>query len=202
MNVSVVSAQEKKVPKPLKEPDRERLIREVDELPGELPPPPPPAPVKISEEEKENILQFYQQIDPNIEVKVQRLQATDPRGLEKQYQKMYREYMFLKRLQEEETDRYNEAIELRRLSVKADEKARAYHQSETEAQKLQIKTDLREILDKLFDLREKERAAEAERIEKRLEHLRQEMQERRTNKAQIVENRLNQMVGKGYLYEW
>ena len=65
-----------------------------------------------------------------------------------------------------------------------------------------MKKELKKVLYQLFDLREKERAQEMERIQERLARLHKEMEERKKHKDQIVENRLNELTGKGYLYEW
>jgi DNA repair exonuclease SbcCD ATPase subunit len=191
-----LQAQEKVVPKPVKEREFKYQVAE------ELPPPPPPAPVKLNEKDKEQLVQFYSAIDPEVEGNLLELKTMNPSDYEYQLQRMYREYIFLRRLEKEEPARYEEALALRRISVQAEKTAQTYHKSESDADRSQLKNELREILSKLFDLKEKERAAEVERIQERLSTLQREMTERRKNKVTIVENRLNQLLGKGYLYEW
>ena len=104
--------------------------------------------------------------------------------------------------QVEEPERYQEAIELRKFSRESTRLAETFRKSESENEREKIKKELYQILNQLFDLREKEKELEVERIKKNLERLQKEIQERKTNKEQIIQQRMNQLTGKSRLYEW
>ena len=200
-----VWGQEKLVPMGELEPIMEYEVNKND--PGfdgsrMLPPPPPPAWVKLSDEDEQKIIQFSSTIDPNVRVNLENLKNENPDRYGRKIQRLYREYVFLKRLEEEEPQRYQEAIDLRKLSARADKLAEKYKKSDNDTERKQLKTDLKQILTNVFDLREKERFAEIDRIRTRLERLQTEMKERRENKNEIVENHLNKIIGKDHLYEW
>ena len=63
-------AQEKIVPREVEERQREGLIREPREIREERLAPLPPAPVMLSEEDKEELSEFFKQIYPDIRVEL------------------------------------------------------------------------------------------------------------------------------------
>ena len=91
---------------------------------------------------------------------------------------------------------------MRRLEAGTEKMAELYHRSDDEAEQKKIESDLRATLGQLFDLREKEKVQEIDRIRGRLERLEQEMKERRKNRDMIITNRLNELTGKRSYYEW
>ncbi len=190
-------AQEKLI---LKEetPKAEAII--VDEL--EVPLPPPPAGVKLSEDELETLMEFYQQIDPDIRTKLAKLKLEEAYLYQHKIAHLYHEQEYLSRLEKEVPERYKEAIEMRRLEAGTEKMAELYHRSDNESEQKKIESDLRATLGQLFDLREKEKVQEIERIRGRLERLEQEMKERRKNRDMIITNRLNELTGKRSYYEW
>ena len=195
-------AQEKIVPREVEERQREDLIREPREIREERLAPPPPAPVMLSEEDKEELSEFFKQIYPDIRVELKEMESTNPAAYDKKMQRLYREYIFLKRIEREEPERFSEAIELRKLSEEVNSIAEKYKKTQSESEKNGLKIQLNGTLSKLFDLRENERALEIDRIKERLSQLQQEMDERQKNKEQIIQKRLNELIGKDYLYDW
>jgi len=197
MQTGTLSAQEKLI---LKEevPEAEAVI--IDER--ELPLPPPPAGVKLSEDELETLMEFYQQIDPDIRLKLAKLKLEEAYLYQHKIAHLYHEQEYLSRLEKELPERYKEAIEMRRLEAGTEKMAELYHRSDDEAEQKKIESDLRATLGQLFDLREKEKVQEIDRIRGRLERLEQEMKERRKNRDMIITNRLNELTGKRSYYEW
>ena len=167
-----------------------------------LPQPPAPTPVKLSDEEYEALLKFYQQIDPDIRTKMGKLKVDEPYMHQHMLEHLYQEQIYLSRLEKEVPERYKEAIEMRRISAGTEKMAELYKQTDDNSEKKKIEADLRHMLGQLFDLREKEKVQEIERIRNRLGKLEQEMQERRKNREIIINNRLNELTGKRVYYEW
>jgi hypothetical protein len=191
---SVLSAQETHTLKP-----------EMPELAPVAPdslPTTPEIPMELSNEELAKLMKFYQQIDPDIKIKMNRLQESEPIRYQMEIERLYREQEYLARLEKEVPERYKAAIEMRRLSAGTEKMAELYKKTAQESERSKIETDLRNTLSQLFDLKEKEKKLEIERIRDRLEKLEQEMNERHKNREIIIKNRLNELTGKGSVYEW
>jgi len=198
-NIGICSAQDLKIVDE-NAPSRAPLV-EIKEH-EYLPPVPPMAEVRLTEKDLEYIYQYMSEIDPEGAKRLKNLQLKDKYHFNRQMQQLYREVMFLKRLKLEEPERYNESIKLRKLSRESGNLAESYRKSTDESEKEKIKQELRPILDRLFDLREKEKLAEIKRISEQLKRLRTKLEERNKNKELIIQNRLDQLTGKGNLYEW
>jgi Rad3-related DNA helicase len=167
-----------------------------------LPPVPPMAEIRLTEKDLQYIYQYMSEIDPEGAKRLKDLQLKDKYHFDRQMQHLYREVMFLKRLKLEEPERYQESIKLRKLSRESGNLAESYRKSTDESEKEKIKQELRPILGRLFDLREKEKQAEIKRIKEHLVRLQNKIAERNINKQLIIQNRLDQLTGKGNLYEW
>ena len=162
----------------------------------------PEIPMELSEEELAKLMKFYQQIDPDIKIKLSRLRETEPFRYQMEIERLYREQEYLSRLEKEVPERYKAAIEMRRLSAGTEKMAELYKKTARESERSKIETELRNTLSQLFDLKEKEKKLEIERIRDRLGKLEQEMKERHKNREIIINNRLNELTGKGSLFEW
>ena len=66
----------------------------------------------------------------------------------------------------------------------------------------QIKNKLRVKLEQLFDLKEEERRLEVEMLEKELKKLKASLEARKKNKAEIINNRMNELMGMDDYLEW
>jgi hypothetical protein len=84
--------------------------------------------------------------------------------------------------------------EIRNLDQKTLELSRAYRGTTDAAHKEKIRTDLKEKLGALFDLRERERQAHVERIESDLVNLKNSITDRRAHREEIVERRLVELT--------
>ena len=74
------------------------------------------------------------------------------------------------------------------------------HASDNEKPKI-IK-DLKSHLNKLFDMKERARNLEVEMLEKELTQLKKSLKVRKNNKSEIINRRLNELIGKGDYLEW
>ena len=76
------------------------------------------------------------------------------------------------------------------------------HQNAKPNEKQKIKTQLRSELEQLFDLKEKERRLEVEMLEFELQELKTSLDARKKNKNEIINRRLNELIGMGDYLEW
>ncbi|MCH7723895.1 MAG: hypothetical protein IIC76_11285 [Bacteroidetes bacterium] len=62
--------------------------------------------------------------------------------------------------------------------------------------------DLKSKLKQLFDMKEKSRSLEVDFLEKELAQLKESLKVRKNNKGEIINRRLNKLIGKGDYFEW
>ena len=72
----------------------------------------------------------------------------------------------------------------------------------TDSQKNDLILKLKASLEKLFDIKEKERKLEVEMLEKELAKLKESLEVRKKNKAQIINRRLSELTGMGDYLDW
>jgi len=65
-----------------------------------------------------------------------------------------------------------------------------------------LKNDLAGILNQLFDLREIRKEIEVKQLEKRLQELKESLQARKQNKNEIVQRRIQEMIGDSRYLRW
>jgi hypothetical protein len=156
----------------------------------------------ISEETAIEIIEFYSTIDPDIAREMTSMKRENPKSYQDRLHHMEKEMRFLSRLQEEEPERFEEAMALRKMEVQCNKLAVQYRKSKDNTEKSKLEQEIRDKLIKLFEMKEQEKKLEIERIRERLEKMRQELKERKANKNNIVELRLNELIGKEHLSRW
>jgi hypothetical protein len=80
------------------------------------------------------------------------------------------------------------------LSRKSEQLAAQYGGAKEDDKKSQLRTELRETLEKQFQLQEKRREQELVKIEERLKSLRELMQKRKDARQAIIDRRLDQLL--------
>jgi hypothetical protein len=155
----------------------------------------------FSEEQAKEIIGFFSQIDPEIEDEMKLLKSRNLREYQERLRQMEKEMRYLSRLQEE-PERFEQAIVLRKLEVQCNKLAREYHKSNDDTKKSQLEQEIKEKLVQLFEMKEQEKELEIARIMDRVDKMRQEMKERKANKDKIIELRLNELTGKEHLSRW
>jgi len=69
-------------------------------------------------------------------------------------------------------------------------------------EKPKIINDLKSKLNQLFDMKEKARNLEVGMLEKELAQLKESLKVRKNNKSEIINRRLNELIGKGDYLDW
>jgi hypothetical protein len=156
----------------------------------------------ISEEKADEILGFYSKIDPKMVKEMTLIKEKEPQIYQDRLHHMEKEMRFLRRLQEADPEQFEKSIELRRLEAECVELAKKFNMSKDETEKNKIEDELRDLLGKLFEMKEQEKEIEIDRILERVDKMRQEMEERKANRENIIKLRLNQLLGKEHLSQW
>ena len=106
------------------------------------------------------------------------------------------EQEYLDSLSENDRALYEQLVRERNMEQEAVRLAQAYRQATSEAERARIQQQLREKLGAMFDLKQENRLDEVRQMEEALESLRQRMDERRDMRDQIIEHRLNELLGQ------
>lgn len=81
------------------------------------------------------------------------------------------------------------------LERQAQEAAHQYRRASS-AEREEIRKQLGELVNKHFELRQKLRTKELERIQERIEKLRTSIEERNENREAVIERRLKELLGE------
>lgn len=160
---------------------------------------PPPPPEEMHGGQPPSVfvdrwLERLKEKDPEEYARLQKLKETNPEE--------FRKALFGKLVQERmrhrsEGGRHGRPPmnpEIQALQKETMEMSKAYSQATDEAAKKQLRTELRQKLEVLFDLREKERKEHIQRIEADLANLKKSLDERQQNREQIIERRLQELT--------
>ena len=91
-------------------------------------------------------------------------------------------------------ERYNRIFKERQIDDKSYLLAQAYKKEASEEEKLKIREDLKKVLYKQFEDRQKIREEEMLRLEKRLQELKENLDKRQEKLDAIVEERLKKLL--------
>lgn len=156
----------------------------------------------LTPEQEADVIEYLKEYYPDNADRLSRLKELRPDTYREQLSRVYRQMRFLENLKETDPEQYERVSEERNLESKSNQLASQYKNTTDENEKEKIKTELEDLLYRLFDYRQINRIAEIERLEERLGQLKQDNQNRLDNKDQIVNNRLNEMLGETSGLEW
>ncbi|MEK7467470.1 MAG: hypothetical protein AAB074_08655 [Planctomycetota bacterium] len=105
-------------------------------------------------------------------------------------------------IKQNDTKRYERRVEQRKLDYRATELAEKVRGAGENQEMKAEREELKEVLGKLFDLREADRELELKRLQEELERLKDTMQKRRDAKEKIIEKRMAELLGEEDGLEW
>ena len=165
---------------------------------------PPEAPVPTlapyqvtAKEEKEYLSKFNEQIRKQLE-EIKKMDKYKYAELLRDAYFKNMELPLFNKTDKEARERDRKIIELEISS----ENLGLKYQNDSTGNRQKIKQELRNKLNELFELREKERKLEFENLENRLNELRETLEDRRKNKDEIVKNRLLELTGEEKHLKW
>ena len=151
---------------------------------------------------EKKILKIIAEQEP-LEVKhLTKLKRINPEEYREILLHAWKEHQFLKRLKKEDPDKYQQVKQRQELERMSRKLAREYRQSDDEQHKKTIKSELRDIIDELFDLREAEKEEEIFRLEKELNKMKKIVKKRQANKKEILNKHLHKLLGIDEYLDW
>jgi|GEM_PF-2780593 len=101
-----------------------------------------------------------------------------------------------------EKERFQTERKIEEMDVRSEALGIRYEYSSSESEKQKIVSDLKAVLNQLFDMKEKSRSLEVEMLEKELKKLKESLNVRKQSKNEIINRRLNELIGKGDYLDW
>jgi hypothetical protein len=152
-------------------------------------------------EEKE-VLDYLRQFYPEGISELKTLKINRPQVYRRALSRAFREMRFLQDLKTRDPAKHKQMILEKQLESEGRVIAKKYRKSRDEEEKTRLKDKLRALLERSFDLRQLNRQMEIDRLEAKLQDLKEQNRRRIENKQDIVENRLNDMIGESSQLEW
>lgn len=110
-----------------------------------------------------------------------------------------REMRELRQRDPERFKQQQQMAEMERRSVELGQKVR--RATEDEAKKAAT-AELKELLNKLFDLRQEEREKNLQQLEREVKEVREALEKRKAKRDEMIQHRLDQLTGRAELMEW
>ncbi len=110
-----------------------------------------------------------------------------------------REMRELKQRDPERFRQQQEMSEMERRSAELGQKIRRATDAEV---KKQVTTELKELLSKLFDLRQQEREKSLQQLEREVKEVREALEKRKAKRDEMIQRRFDQLTGRAEMLEW
>jgi len=164
---------------------------------------PGPADQVQTEEQLDDIMVVLKDADPDFYSKVERARKESPRAVRDLLATQSPRLFAMAQLKKNDPELYDLRIDdfklNRRIDALSHEYARTVKDGKPDGQKL---AELKELLQKQFDLRQKTREKELERMEKKVSELREQIQRRKSNKDQMLADRLKELTERVPDKDW
>ncbi len=108
----------------------------------------------------------------------------------------------MKELKERDPERFKLQMRIAEMDRHAAELGQKVRRATEEDAKKLAATELKEVLNKLFDLRQEEREKNVQQIERDLKELRESLEQRKARRDEIIQHRFDQLTGKAAMMEW
>jgi hypothetical protein len=155
-----------------------------------------------SDQKMEKIRAFLKEFYPEKLEELERLREENPAAFAREIQGCVREIQNLENLKKNDPERFKEVIELRKLERESMRIAESYRRERDTNKKVEIKQKLREILNCIFEHKNKEQQREIEHLSQELDRLKKRIESRTQNKDKILDRRINEMTGEKDESDW
>lgn len=166
-----------------------------------VPPPPPPNPDFSWEMNKETEAEYLKNISEYVRKQLEEIKKINAKKyndlLQKAYFKSLR-FPFYDSGNKEMTELDQKILE---LDIHTEALATKYSEANN-SEKKKIERELKKQLNKLFELKEKRKNKEVEKLEEELANLKKGLRLREENKDKIIERRLLELLGQDDYLEW
>jgi hypothetical protein len=156
----------------------------------------------LTEDQENEVIRYLEKTYPDRIRDVINFKKRRPNLYKQAISRGFREMRRLGEIQATDPARFERILKERSLEKECRDLARSYNQSGDSAEKQKLRSQLLERLEILFDLRQTNRSEETASLENKRAELKKQNEKRLVNKKQIVEKRLEQVLGDTRDLEW
>jgi hypothetical protein len=153
-------------------------------------------------EKEQEFLEYIQEYMPYEYDDVVELKEKNPVEYHKKLKDGMHRMHYMKQLKEDDPDAHDRIIKMAKLEQQSLRLSKQYRKEENAGKKEGIKAELLQILDSIFNIRQENKEKEVKRLELKLEELKTTLKKRKDVKQEIIQNRLNKLIGKSDHLEW
>ena len=158
--------------------------------------------LRFSEEEIAQALEEIKAQDPEFYENLMRMKENMPGEYQIILYETIERKRELERLKEENPELYQDMVKREEYERRERELSRKYRDAETDADKKKIETELKTVLNELFDLNLKMRRREVEELENRIKEIKSDIEERKKDKDKVIELHLKDITGQNDHLRW
>lgn len=166
------------------------------------PPQPPMPPRELSEDEVNQTLEWLKGWDKFRAHDLESKHEQNPHEFMRGIQEAYFEMKRMSELEKSNPEAFAEMKREREMEMRSFDLAQQIRKSTDDAEKEKLKAELMPLLGQLFDIREKHKDQEIDRLSQELKRLQEQVEKRRKNKDAIVEKRFNELTGEANDEGW
>ncbi len=159
-------------------------------------------PREFSEDEMNQTLEWLKGWDKYREHNLESMREKNPREFMRGVQEAYFEMKRMSELEKANPEAYAECKREREMEMRSFDLAQQIRKSKDDAEKEKLKADLMPLLGQLFDIREKHKDQEIERLSQELKRLQEQVEKRRKSKEAIVGKRYDELTGEANDEGW
>ena len=165
-------------------------------------PPPEVMQLRYSEEEIQDVLDFIETNDPTTYQELMNIKEKMPGEFNIIIGEAVEHKRELDRLKRESPEEYDDVMKIMDYESRERDLSRQYREAPDANDKSRIEAELKGVIKELFDLKLKQRQRELQRLEQELKNIKDEIEKRRINKEQIIQNRFDEITGKNDSLRW
>lgn len=154
-----------------------------------------------SAEDREKAVVWMKENEPTRLERLNEIRQSHPEEYERAMMQVAMEVRDLLTMKQNDPKRYERRMAQRKLDYRATELAEKIRGAGPDQEMAAERKELKDVLGKLFDLREEDREQELKRLEEELSRLRETMAKRKESKDKIVERRMDELLGEGLEWE-
>jgi len=156
----------------------------------------------VTPEEEQEAREFLRKINPGRVAHLDEMKTSEPYLYNTTIRRILWTKARLADMEGSDPEGYRRQMAAFQLESEAHDLALRYRQATADSDRQRLRAQLTDELARLFDLREADKRAEIEHLQRRLQELRRTVQERRRNKDAIVDRHTQELLGDLDTVEW
>ncbi len=159
-------------------------------------------PAKAEEEYLRLLKENFPSEFKEMKAELEDLKEDNPDAYGRKIQRGYRHMHRMQKMKGKDPERFENNIKIIRQERGCRKLNKEYREAETAQEKEEIKAELTKVLGELFDRRLAEGEAKVKALEEEISRLRERAAERKKDKGEIVERRLEELTGEADDLRW